>query len=80
MSIHNFTFHRKYYMQICNTEECREMERMRVRTDLALEARESFEGSEEEACFFHSSKCLEEKYDFHNRNKKILIGICVHIK
>jgi hypothetical protein len=38
------------------------------------------EGSEEEVCFFHSSKCLEEKYDFHNRNKKILIGICVHIK
>ena len=35
-------------MQICNTKECREMERMRVRTDLALEARESFEGSEEE--------------------------------
>ncbi len=48
MSIHNFTFHRKYYMQICNTKECREMERMRVRTDLALEARESLEGSEEE--------------------------------
>ena len=44
MSIHNFTFHRKYYMQICNTKECREMERMRVRTDLALEERESFPG------------------------------------
>lgn len=38
------------------------------------------EGSEEEVCFFYLLKCLEEKYDFYNRNKKILIGICVYIK
>jgi spore protease len=35
------------------------MERMRVRTDLALEARESFEGSEEEV----HGVVVEEDYD-----------------
>ncbi len=37
------------------------MERMRVRTDLALEARESFEGSEEEV----HGVIVEEDYDEH---------------
>ena len=35
------------------------MERMRVRTDLALEARESFEGSDEEV----HGVVVEEEYD-----------------